>query len=365
MSRAGKSRPAPPPAAGEMRLQSKPAQLAEYLRAAIHDGGLSEPLPGIRGWSRQLGVSRRTLTAALQTLQREGWLTLHPRGARLNAKPPAAKAPAAPSAPRRVRWLIDGTYRHHLTSQHRTFDLLHERLRLRGIDLKFELCPPARLREVARRAPVPNELLLLGSLPPAYQKLFAASRQPALVLGEVAAGLELPFVNTDQAGAVRHAAFRLLRRGCTQLKLVHIKSAAAGVRSARDAFQKAGAEWSSGPVATQAIGTDLDLTSLLGAMRRLTTSIKGRTGVLVLSPVPIALVVTALLQHGIAVPDQAEVVALLHAPEALHLCPLPAAYAWPLVAVVRHVTQAAETFFATGSLPPGGKLLTAEEAKPA
>lgn len=343
-----------------MRLQSKPAQLAEYLRTAIRDGTLAEPLPGMRVWSRELGVSRRTLHTALQTLQREGLLKMHARGARLTS---TQAAPKPEAGLRRMRWLIDGTYRHLLHNHHRTFDLLHERLRLRGIELKSEICTPVRLREIARQKSAANELLLLGSLPPVYQKLFAATGRPALVLGEVAPGLDLPYVNTDQAGIVRHATFHLLRQGCTHLKLVHIKSAAIGIKSARTAFQKACREWEKTPVTLQLIATELDLTSLLQAMRRLTNSVTERTGVLVLSPVPIAMVVTALLQKGIAVPAQAEVIALLHSTEAVHLCPPPTAYAWPMQAVVKEVTRAAETYFTTGRLPAGGKLLDAELTK--
>lgn len=343
-----------------MRLQSKPLQLAEYLRQAIGHGKLAEPLPGMREWSQQLGVSRRTLHVALQILEGEHLLAMHPRGARLKPNPPNR---STADAPHRVRWLIDGTYRHHLQSHRRTFDLLHERLRLRGIELKSEICTPVRLREIARQQPVPHELLLLGSLPPSYQRLFAATAKPVLVLGEVAPGLDLPFVNSDQAGAVRHATHRLLRQGCTQLRLVHVKSAAAGMRSALAAFRHAGATWVKGAVPGQTIPTELDLTSLLGAMKRVTANINQRTGIIVLSPVPIAMVVTALLQHGIAVPARAEVIALLHPAEAVHLYPPPPAYAWPMAAIVREITRAAETFFATGRLPAGGKLLTAELAK--
>ena len=362
MSRAANRRSAQPSGEGIMRLQSKPRQLAEYLRQSIRQGRLAEPLPGMREWSRQLGVSRRTLHTALEILQREHLLAMHPRGARINPQPPD-RGPAQPEAPRRVRWLIEGTYRHHLHSHRRTFDLLHERLRLRGIELKSEICTPVRLREIARLKPVPNELLLLGSLPPNYQRLFAATAKPVLVLGEVAAGLDLPFVNSDQAGAVRHATHRLLRQGCKQLRLVHVKSAAAGVRSAREAFRQARANWAKGAVPGQAIATELDLTSLLSAMQRVTAHTTQRTGIIVLSPVPIAMVVTALLQHGIAVPAQAEVLALLHSPEAVHLYPPPPAYAWPMTAIVREITRAAEIFFTTGTLSAGGKLLTAELAK--
>ncbi len=345
-----------------MRLHSKPNQLAEYIRQSICSGTLATPLPGMRPWSQQLGVSRRTLNTALQILEREGLLTLLPRGARLNPDA-VGKAPTNTNAPRRVRWLIEGTYRHNLHTHHITFDLLHERLRVRGIELKSEICTPVRLREIARQAANRNELLLLGSLPAAYQRLFAETGKPALVIGEVCAGLALPYVNTDQAGAVRHATFRLLRQGRTQLKLVHVKSAAAGMRSAQAAFRAACTEWTKSPVNSQLIATELDLTSLLNSMRRVTTQIKPCMGILVLSPVPVGMVVTALLQHGIKVPQQAEVVALLHSAQSTLLYPPPPAYAWPMTAVVREITRASEHFFATGALAPGGKLLTAEMVK--
>lgn len=346
-----------------MRLQSKPMQLADYLRQSIRHGKLVEPLPGMREWSRQLGVSRRTLHAAVQILQGEHLIAMHQRGARLHPHPPDRHA-GMPAATRRVRWLNHGTYRHLLHSHRHTFDLLHERLRLRGIELKSEICTPVRLREIARLKPVPNEMLLLGSLPANYQRLFAATARPVLVLGEVAPGLELPFVNCDQVGAVRHATHRLLRQGCTQLRLVHLKSTAPGMRSARESFRHACANWAQGAVPGQTIATELDLTSLLGAMQRVTAHIKQRTGIIVLSPVPIAMVITALLQHGIAVPGRAEVVALLHSPEAVRLYPPPPVYPWPMTAIVREITRAAERFFATGLLPAGGKLLTAELTKP-
>jgi hypothetical protein len=363
MNRAANRHFSPATETGVMRLQSKPMQLADYLRQSILQSTLVEPLPGMREWSRQLGVSRRTLHAAVQILQGEQLIAMHQRGARLHPHPPDRHA-VMPAATRRVRWLNHGTFRHLLHSHRHTFDRLHECLRLRGIELKSEICTPVRLREIARLKPVPNELLLLGSLPANYQRLFAATARPMLVLGEVAPGLELPFVNCDQVGAVRHATHRLLRQGCTQLRLVHLKSTAPGMRSALASFRHACAHWAQGAVPGQTIATEVDLTALLDAMKRVTAHIKQRTGIIVLSPVPIAMVITALLQHGIAVPGRAEVVALLHSPEAVRLYPPPPVYPWPMSAIVREITRAAERFFATGQLAAGGKHLTAELAKP-
>lgn len=362
MARAVSSRSKPLPASGELALHSKPHQLAGYLRTCLREGRLTAPLPGMRQWSQQLGVSRRTLHATLHDLQREGWLTITPRGIRLNAPPPAAAGPR-PAAPRRVRWLLESTYRRHLHNYHVTFGLVQERLSRRGITISWETCPPARLRALARQEAPANELLLLASVPPAYQRLFAASGRPALVIGEVGAGLSLPYINADLAGIVRHATFRLLRRDCTRLVMVHIDSAAAGIRSAEATFQAACGEWTRTPVSARIFATALDQTSLLATMQRLVAGVKERTGILVLAPVPVGMVMTALLQHGIAVPAQAEIVALMHPVEATQLYPAPLHYPWPIDALARQITAAAEKYFATGRLPTGGKTVAIESAR--
>ncbi len=345
-----------------MRLHSKPHQLADYLRNAIRHDRLTTPLPGMRLWSQQLGVSRRTLTSALQILQREGWITIHPRGARLNPNPPVADS-SRKQSPKRVRWLIEGAYRHNLHTHHETFDRLHDRFRLRGIELTSEICTPVRLREIAQQPVHPNELFLLGSLPPVYQRLFAATGKTILVLGEVDPSLNIPHISADQTGAVRHAVFHLLRRGHTHLTLVHVQSDVIGLSNTRAAFRAACKEWTRSPVKSQLIGTKLDQTSLVSAMKRLCARLKERTGVIVLSPVPLTMVTTALLQHGIAVPDQAETVALLHPRELIQIYPPPIHYEWPRAAMVRHITHAAEHYFSTGQLPAEAKFISAEIAK--
>ena len=346
-----------------MQLHSKPHQLAEFLKQAIRDNTLTLPLPGMRLWSQQLGVSRRTLNAALHALQQQGWVTLHPRGTRLNPPPTKLQSKRQTTA-KQVRWLTDAAHSKNQRNLHPTYDLLYERFKVRGITLKAESCSPSRLREIARQPDVSSPLLLLGSLSPTYQRLFAATAKPVLVLGEVAPGIELPSVNVDQANAVRHATFGVLREGCSRVILLHINTTAPGMQSTRSAFANACKEWKRTTVTAEYVTTHLDPASLHIALRRLATRIKERTGILVLSPVPISMVVTALLQHGVAVPKQAEVVALLHPESAVQLYPTPPAYFWPMKAVVRQITVAVEQYFTNGTLPTGEEAIAAELTKP-
>lgn len=345
-----------------LRLRTKAVQLADYLRHCLAEGRLSDPLPGMRLWSKQLGVSRRTLQATVKELQQEGLFTVKRRGVRL-AHTTAPAGASTPAAPPRVQVLLDAAYRHHINNYLETLSTLQERLLLHGVELKWEICRPSRLREIARQPATPQVLLVLASLPPVYQRLFAESGQPAIVLGEVAAGLDLPFINANQSAAVRHAAFKLLQRGFTQLTLVHVNADAAGIKSALAAFQEACAGWPRQPVTARLIPTALDQTSLQQTARRLARGVKDRQGFVVLAPVPIGLVVTALLQHGIAVPAQADVVSLFHTREAVTLYPPPTCYPYPTGALVKQLTEAALHYFETQSLPVLKKTVAIEVGK--
>ncbi|MEO6874354.1 MAG: hypothetical protein ABI222_05985 [Opitutaceae bacterium] len=344
------------------RLQSKTAQLTDYLRKAIQEKRLVEPVPGNRQWSQQLGVSRRALTAALHELQREDWLSVKRRGVRLHPAQADAR-PRHANAPRLVRLLLFGAYRLTSHSYLETISTLQEQLGRRGLELRWEICSPARLREIARQPEADHELLLLASVPPVYQRLFSTGAKPVVVLGEVAPGLALPFVNVDQAGAVRHATFRLLRHGCREIVLVHINVQAAGIRSAQVAFREAGAAWPRQPVVIREVAMALDQTSLVSATRQLADSVRDQTGIIVLAPVPVSMVVTALWHQGVPVPQRAEVVALFHSPEGIRLYPPPAHYPSPVGKIVQQLTGAAVRFFDTGRLPAMKKTIAAELAR--
>jgi len=357
MRRSAKARSVP----GRPSWRSKVVQLTDYLRRELEAARLASPLPGTRRWSQQLGVSRRTLGESIRELQREGWLTVQRRGVQVNPAR-ALRRGARPGGLRLVRLLLFGAYGRTIHGYFETISLLHEHLRVRGLELRWEICPPARLREIVRQPTPPSEFLLLVSVPPVYQRLFAAAGKPAMVLGGVGAGISLPFVDVDQRGAVRHATFRLLQRGCREVVLLHINVAAAGIASAREAFDAACAEWPRQPVAARQISTALDPASLRAALRRLVAGRRSRTGIIVVAPIPVGLVVTALWYFGVAVPAEAEVVALFQSPEAVKLLPAPAHYPQPVRQIARLLTDAAVHYFDTGRVPPVAKTLPAELA---
>ncbi|MDR1279365.1 MAG: GntR family transcriptional regulator, partial [Opitutaceae bacterium] len=67
--------------------QSLSSQFAEHLRGRLQAGEWKEQLPGERVLAEQLGVSRRTVRAALEELSRGGWLAARSRqGTQLHKK---------------------------------------------------------------------------------------------------------------------------------------------------------------------------------------------------------------------------------------------------------------------------------------
>jgi len=304
-----------------------------------------------------LGVSRRTLDATLHTLQHQGLIHITPRGATVvRRSPQQSRNPHG--VPHIVRALTYTGYERHAFVE--TFSVMQERLHPRGIAVRWEICRPARLRELAERTPQTQELFLLASIPSTYQRLFAERGHATIVLGEVAPGIPLPYVNVDQSGAVRHAIFHLLQRGIPELHFVHAQVDSVGIATAVATFRDAGHAWKKSPVASFVHPTKLDRVSLLTTCQRLARAWRGQQGVIVLAPVPMAMVTTALLHHGVTLPHQSELVALFHRMESVSLYPSFIHYRSPTPRVIHHLTEAAVGYFQSGKVPALHKNLAAE-----
>ena len=336
-----------------LRFLSRAEQVAGYLREQLAGGALVEPLPGMRAWSRKLGVSRSTLDAAMKLLQREQWIRITAHGVALRqSKPLARKRSARP----RIRWLLEGAQQIPPQNYLTLAGLVQNRVRLKGIDVDWEYCRPARLREIARSRAVGDDLFILASLRPTFQRLFRETKKSSLVLGEVAAGLDLPFVNADLSGSVRHAVFQLLRAGCTRVELIHPKHPAAGIANAALAFGEAVQAWPAA-VPARVHATALDRPSLLATMGKVVATRSTCVGYVVVAPVPVGMVVSALLAHGYDLPKQAKVAAVFHAEDAVRLYSPLLHYPWPGQALGAKIGAMAEHYFATGKLPRSRTLI--------
>lgn len=364
-SRKPSARPTSPGAnsttAAPLRLQSKAHQLAEHIRQLIERGELTGPLPASRVWSQQLGVSRRTLDATLHALRAQGLLEITRRGAALADPVVVPRRLKQRPAARVVRALIFAGYQRQSFIE--TFGVLQERLRPRGVTVRWELSGPARLREMAARPTSQQELIVLASVPSEFQRLFAQKGRAVIVLGEVGPDIALPFVNVDQAGVVRHAVIQLLQHGVRQLHFVHARLDSVGIATAVTAFQSACREWTKEAVTATVHPTRLDRTALLATSRKLARGASDeqeRRGVVVLAPVPLPLIATALLHHGWVIPQQVELAGLFHPTEAAALYSPFTHYRFPAKRVIHHLTLAAEAYFQSGERPVMKKTLLAD-----
>ncbi len=107
----------------------------------------------------------------------------------------------------------------------------------------------------------------------------------------------------------------------------------------------------------------LDSTSFLPAARRFVAQISGRRGIVVVAPVSVSMIMTALLQRRIAVPGQAEIIAVLHTAALAQVDPSPILYAPSVRRAVKEMISGAVHYFETGVVPVIRKTLSTIQNK--
>lgn len=348
-------------------LNSRAGQLADFLRDQLSRGELAEPLPNTRAWAQRLGVGCRTLYGALHILERERWIVIRPRqGISILARPEPSSSPPAAKA---VRILYRGLDYPEFWVRERwgeLFFLLSQSLQPHGIALRVERCTDARLRTICA-APARagfRELLLLRSCPAPYQRQVARSGLPALIFGHRAPGVDLPYINYDLEGAVRHAVHRLLRRGVQPLYFLVEGGKAHGVERQSAAFRSACESWPHPPAGGEIVPISIRPDSQLDLLRRFAARVRKKCGILVAAPVSSAGVVLALLERRIKVPGDAEMVLIGGKPEAAFVSPTSVRYDISLEAGVKNITRAAVHFFETGAMPEVSKTIAMEISNP-
>lgn len=197
------------------------ALTAGSLREALQAGLWQGHLPGERELCARLQVSRHTLRAALEELQREGLLEVSDRSRRRIK----LKAARAATEPRVVAVLSAYPLLSLPPSLVVMVDELRDKLVQAGYGFEFHVSPacfsskPGRALEgLTERSPA-AVWLLLGSLEPA-QSWFSRRGLPCLVVGSCARGVNLPSVDADFRAACRHAGAMLRRKGHHAIALI-------------------------------------------------------------------------------------------------------------------------------------------------
>ena len=214
-------------------------QAAAALQAAIERGELANPLPGELTLARRLGVSRPSLHAALEQLERLGLVEIRVgRRTRIVARGRSRSSGPARRTLAILSVLPDDA---QFMSQSPLILHLHAEAASRGLEwdpiFDGRLAVPAaapRLQQLvsSRR----DTCWVLHSCPAWLQRWFAEACVPTLVLGSCAQGVTLPSVDLDFWSVGWHAAGMLARHSHRAVTLVLPAAPLPGDLACREGF---------------------------------------------------------------------------------------------------------------------------------
>ena len=98
-------------------------------------------------------------------------------------------------------------------------------------------------------------------------------------------------------------------------------------------------------------------------MKRLAEKAKEPCGFIVFYPVSVGMLTTALLQRGLSIPGDAEVMAIEHSPEDMSFSVPVTLYGFPTHRFAKTVLRICTRYFESGSLPTGGEIVDLDAPK--
>lgn len=341
----------PPPPVLPQRL-SLVAQTVRSLHESIRAGHWRGHLPGERELSRHLQVSRGTLRAALQELQRKGWLVVAQRQRR--RIPKQRPAPAGAASATVIGFLSPVPLQAFTLFQIFLLDELRAKLARAGYRLElhtnrecFAARPARVLENLVLRAPAAAWLIMTSTDP--VPRWFVRRRLPCLVLGSCAPDIALPSFDLDFRAACRHAGGLLLRKGHRCLALV-LPSDGGGASVATEQGLR---EALAGAPAAQlrvlrhdstAVGIRIQLDAALCSALPPTAMLVARAG-------PMLTVVTHLIRCGRRIPQDVAVISRDDESFLHFVAPTIARYAINRADFARRILSAVRQLVETGTLP--------------
>ncbi|MBI5686920.1 MAG: substrate-binding domain-containing protein [Verrucomicrobia bacterium] len=341
---------APPPLLPQ-RL-SLVAQTVQSLREAIRAGHWRTHLPGERELCAHLQVSRPTLRAALEDLQRHGWLDVsHRQRRRIRARPAASRR-----APKKEIAMLSACPLLEMPPPMMfVVDVLRDKLAEAGYATKFHVnraCfsaqPVHALDKLARQNPS-AVWLVFGSKEP-MQRWFIRQQLPCVVAGSCAPTVALPSVDVDFRATCRHAGGVLLRKGHRRLALVLPQDAYGGDVVSEEGLREALASMQ-GDAQLRVLrhdGTAPHLCSLLDEALRLPNP---PTAFLVARAPHVLAAMMHLMRRGKRIPQDAAVISRDNDPFLESTSPVVARYAINQAQFARRLSMAARQLAETGTLP--------------
>lgn len=336
------------------RRLSLVVETARALRQSIREGVWETQLPGERELCARLQVSRPTLRAALEELQREGLLEVTTRRRRLIC--PGAAIPDHGSRPRHIALISPRPLLAMPPTAAVMVDELRTALTRAGFELElivnsaaFSENPDRALEALVARTPA-SAWIAYGSREP-MQRWFLRRQLPCLVAGSCAAGIALPSIDLDYRATCRHAGGLLLAKGHHQITLCLPESSTGGEADSEAGLRESLKNRADSGAALSVIRHDGSAANLCSLLERELRSDHRPSAIVVARAVHVLTVVSHLQRRGIAIPGEISIISRDDEPFLQHLTPTVARYTIAPSRFATQLSRAARQLAETGSLP--------------
>ena len=340
-----------PPTLLPQRL-SLVAQTAQSLRESIRAGHWRTHLPGERELCAHLQVSRPTLRAALEELQRNGWLDVSSRQRRrIRARSTASRR----AQQKEIALLSACPLLNTPPPMMFVMDVLRDKLADAGYATKFHVnraCfsaqPVHALDKLVRQNPS-AVWLVFGSKEP-MQRWFIRQQLPCIVVGSCSPDIALPSVDVDFRATCRHAGGVLLRKGHRRLALVLPQDAYGGDVVSEAGLREAMASVP-GTAPLRVLRHDGTTTHLCSLLDEALLPPNPPTAFLVARTLHVLTVMMHLMRRGKRIPQDIAVISRDNDPFLESTTPIVARYDINHVQFARRLSTVARQLAETGSLP--------------
>ena len=305
------------------------AQVAEILRQRLQSGEWKDALPSERHLCEELQVSRKTIRAALDQLQRQGWLRMSDNRRRIKAA--GARRPCASGGSNKIVLLGAKPMRSAEQLLTSVIEQVEKHLHQAGFELELAISPRFALHDCSRTVAkligrARAACWILWSVQLETQRWFVERGLPTLVFGSTHRGVALPSVDIDYASAMQHAVNLLLARGHRRIALFCERNESAGdqltMQGFLDAFRRAGITGAE----PRAIHHDGTVAGIGRVMEATFAREEPPTALLVSYPFQVLSVMGHLTRLGLRIPDDVSVVSRDHDSCLEHVVPSIARY---------------------------------------